>query len=234
MASPAPDMTGDDRHTERLRGAALWTVPGLVAVAVLLGGVLALWQAAPDWRAVGLGAAGWMVALVLRAPVAALVAKLPKERASLVVAAASGPCEETVRLLLVLFLVSGFSSVLWAGFGWAAIEIVFTVVQALGIRGLLGKTDEKSLEARRMLEAQGLLRLDTPYWAALERLSASLLHIGFTLLLAWQPWLVLAAMPVHTAVNLTALRLMRVSLPLTEAMVAAVGIVAFGLGLASF
>ncbi|MFF5212494.1 hypothetical protein [Streptosporangium sp. NPDC000396] len=59
-----------------------------------------------------------------------------------------------------------------------------------------------------------------------------LLRIGLTLLLAWQPWLVLAAVPLHSAVNLLAVRLMRISLPLTEALVAVVGVAAFALGLA--
>ncbi|GAA2848011.1 hypothetical protein GCM10010517_05180 [Streptosporangium fragile] len=218
--------------TRTLRRAVLWTVPAVAAVAVLFAAALALWLAAPRWGAIALGAGGWLAALVLRGPIIAAVAKLPRERAATVIGAASGPCEEIVRLLLVLLLVSGFPETLWAGYGWAAIEIVYTMVNALAIRSLLGRTDEKSLEARRMLEAQGVLRADGPLWAAVERTGAGMLHIGLTLLLAWQPWLVLVTIPLHSAANLLAVRLMRTSLALTEVLVAAVGAAAFALGLA--
>ncbi|MFD0660930.1 hypothetical protein [Thermocatellispora tengchongensis] len=139
-----------------------------------------------------------------------------------------------MRLLLVVTLVSGFPEVVWAGYGWAAIEIGYTMVNAVLIRSLLGKTDERSLAALAMLESAGVLRTDGPAWAAVERTGASLLHIGFTLLLAWNPWLVLVAAPVHTAVNLLAVRLAPVSLALTEALVTAAGIGAFVIGLAQW
>lgn len=240
MSSPDP-VSGrpaatdlDPERLARVRRSTAWTPPVLVLVLAGLAAVLAYWQAAPRWGAIGLGAAGWLIALMLRGPVAAAVARLPKERAATIVGAASGPCEEVVRLLLVLFAVTGFPSVLWAGFGWAAIEIVYAMISAVLVRGLLGKSDEKSLEARRILAAQGLLRTDGPLWAAIERVSASLLHIGFTLLLAWQPWLVLATIPAHSAVNLLAVRLVRYSLPLTEAALAVAGTTAFVLGLSCF
>ncbi|MFJ2030102.1 hypothetical protein [Streptosporangium sp. NPDC087985] len=217
--------------TQSLHRSTLWTLPALAAVAVLLAAALTLWAGAPRWDAVALGAGGWLAALVLRGPIAAVVAKLPRERATTIIGAASGPCEEIVRLLLVLLLVSGFPEVLWAGYGWAAIEIVYTMVSALFIRSLLGKTDEKSLEARRLLEAQGMLRPDGPLWAVLERISVSLLHIGFTLLLAWQPWLLLATVPLHSAVNLLVVRLARVSLPKAEALIAVVSAAVFAFGL---
>jgi hypothetical protein len=218
--------------TDTLRRATLWTVLGLVIVPIALAIALSIWQSPPVWGAVGLGTAGWLVAFLLRGPVAAAVAKLPRERGATILAASSGPCEEIVRLLLVLFLVSGFPSALWAGFGWAAIEIVYALVNTLVVHSLLGKTDEKSLEVRRMLEAQGSLRTDGPLWAAAERVSASLLHIGFTLLLAWQPWLALATVPLHSGANLLTVRLMRRSLPLAETVLAVVGVAAFAFGLA--
>jgi hypothetical protein len=46
-----------------------------------------------------------------------------------------------------------------------------------------------------------------PCLGVLERVFASLVHIGFTLLLAAAPLLVLLAAPLHSAVNLLALRL---------------------------
>jgi len=60
----------------------------------------------------------------------------------------------------------------------------------------------------------------------------SLLHIGFTLLLGWNPWLVLVTMPAHIATNLGAVRLMKQrSVILMETIVVVVGALAFALGL---
>lgn len=213
-----------------LRRSALLTVPVLLVLLPLFALALGWWKGAPDWAAVGLGAAGWLVALVLRGPVAAAVAKQPKERAALIVASASGPCEELVRLALVAFVLGGAEEALWAGFGWGAVEILYTVVNTLVIRSLLGRTDPQAMEVRAALEAQGTLRTDGPLWAFLERIGATLLHIAFTLLLVWQPWIVLATVPLHSAVNLGIVRLSRVSLPLAEILFVAFGTALFALG----
>lgn len=227
-SAPAPESP---ESTEALRRSALWTVPALLVLTVVLGAVLAGWQGAPDWAALGLGAAGWLVALLLRGPVAAVAARLPEERAAVLLAAASGPCEEIVRVLLVVFLVSGFPGALWAGFGWAAIEIGYTIVNALVIRSLLGRDDAQAREVRRVLQAQGMLRADGVIWSVVERIAATLLHIGFTLLVAWRPWLVVATVPVHSAANLLAARLAPRSLPLTEAFLVIAGAAVGALGL---
>jgi hypothetical protein len=61
---------------------------------------------------------------------------------------------------------------------------------------------------------------------------ASLLHIGFTLLLGWNPWLVLVTMPTHSATNLAAVRLIKQrSVILLETIVVLVGAAGFALGL---
>jgi hypothetical protein len=215
-----------------LRRASLWSVPAVLVLLPLFALAFTWWKGAPDWAAVGLGAAGWLVALLLRGPVAAAVARRPREQAALLVASASGPCEELVRVGLVVLLLAGPERALWAGFGWAAVEIVYTAVNALVVLSLLGRTDQQALEARALLEAQGTLRADGPLWAAVERVGASLLHVGLTLLLFWNPWLVLAAVPLHTGVNLGALRLMRVSLPLAEGVLLALGALVFAAGTA--
>jgi hypothetical protein len=55
---------------------------------------------------------------------------------------------------------------------------------------------------------------------------------GFTLLLGWNPWLVLVTMPAHSATNLGAVRLMKQrSVILMETIVVVVSAVAFALGL---
>jgi hypothetical protein len=105
-------------------------------IAVVLAGALTPIRAG----AAALGAAGWLVSVALRAPVGAFASsRLPKQAAATLTfpALISGPAEELIRLLLVLFCVNGFGSLLWAGFGWGTIEVVSTLVTAVGVRRLL-------------------------------------------------------------------------------------------------
>ncbi len=150
-------------------------------------------------------------------------------------ASISGPAEESVRLLLVWFAVSGFDDLLWAGFGWATIEVVHTLVTGLLVRRLLLDPSPKGVEARRLLVSIGWLQYVqslVPVLGVVERVGASLLHIGFTLLLGWNPWLLLVTMPAHSATNLCAVRLMKQrSVTVLEGIVVVVGASAFALGL---
>src|SRR5438132_336432 len=50
------------------------------------------------WRAFGLGALGWLIALFLRGPLSAIVMKMPKEKANTIIVSSSGVFEECVRL----------------------------------------------------------------------------------------------------------------------------------------
>jgi hypothetical protein len=103
--------------------------------------------------------------------------------------------------------VNDFGGVLWAGFGWATIEVVHTLVTGLAVRRLLLDTSAKAAEARRLLLSMGWLQYGrslVPLLGAVERAGVSLLHIGFTLLLGWNPWLVLVTMPAHSTLNLHA------------------------------
>jgi hypothetical protein len=65
-----------------------------------------------------------------------------------------------------------------------------------------------------------------------DLVGASLTHIGFTLLLAWRPWLVLLTAPAHSGLNLAAVRLGQISLPRAEGLVIGFGAFVFLLGLA--
>ncbi len=183
-----------------------------------------------DWAAFGIGAAGWWAALLLRGPIALLVRKQPKERAGLLVAAASGPLEEGVRLLALWITGFSLNSALSLGQGWAAIEVVFAVVNGIVLASIIKRTDEKAMQAKAFLEATGQMN-SSPLWGVLERLFASMFHIGSTLLIAHMPWLLLLMIPAHTAFNLVSVRLAKRSLPLTELFVAAVGIVTLTAGL---
>lgn len=192
-----------------------------------------------EWGAAGLGALGWIVALMLRNPIAlALKAALhTPERVQPWIVASSGPCEELVRLGAVLLLGRAFPVALSLGLGWAAVEVVYTIVNQVVIASLLGRTDEKAMRAKALLAAQGADALITPaapFVGIYERIPASAVHIGFALLLAAQPLLVLLTVPLHSATNMVYLRLAKRSPFLAEAAVTAVGAAALLAGLHLF
>jgi hypothetical protein len=79
-----------------------------------------------------------------------------------------------------------------------------------------------------------MLSETAPLAGVAERVAASALHIGFTLLVARQPRLALATAPAHSGVNLAALALLRRSTLLAESFVGGVGALALAAGLAAF
>jgi hypothetical protein len=224
---------------ERLYRQVPFAIPAIAVVPVVLGFVLAAALTPGRAGPAALGAAGWLVALALRTPAALAASRVPGLKTPRAMptfmASISGPAEECVRLLMVLFLVKGFGNLLWAGFGWGTVEVVYTLVTAVVIRRLLLDPSEKAADARRVLGSMGFLQYVqnlVPLLGAVERATVSLLHIGFTLLLGWNPWLVLVTMPVHSTVNLTAVGLMRRhSVNLLETFVAVVSVACFVLGL---
>jgi hypothetical protein len=185
------------------------------------------------WSAFGLGALGWIVALMLRGPLSALSLKLPKERVQKIIVASSGPLEEGVRLALLLITGTGFSWALSIGQGWAAIEVLYTIVQVAAIASLAKKTDEKSMQAKAILEAQGTTNV-SPLWGLLERVFASALHIGCTLLVAKYHWLVVILIPLHSGVNFIAVKYGKKSIAFVELFIAIVGTAALAAGLLVF
>jgi hypothetical protein len=223
--------TLDPRLPGRIRRNAIALLPAVVVALV----ALLLLVGAPAAVPLLVGAAGWLVALVLRQPVALLASRrLDRERAATVVGWFSGPAEEIVRVVVVLLLIRSLEDALWAGFGWAAIEVLLVAVNTFAIAAIMGKDDPKSLEAREILAAQGMVVPSSPLWGFLERLSAFALHLGFTLALFAAPWLVLLTIPLHSAINMLAVRGTKRSLPLTELGLAVAGgaVLAGGLALA--
>ncbi len=174
------------------------------------------------WDAFGWGALGWTIALFLRGPVSALVMKLPQKKAQTIVVGSSGVLEESVRLVLLALTSASYSWSLSVGQGWAAVEVLFTIINVLVIYSLSGRTDDKAVQAKEMLRLQGNLD-GNPLWGIVERIFASAFHIGSTLLLAFNPWLVLLLVPVHSLMNLAAVQLAKRSVALTEAAVAVIG-----------
>jgi hypothetical protein len=173
-----------------------------------------------------------LLALVLRQPVALVASRsTTPARTATIVGCISGPAEELVRLTLVLVAIHSFDDALWTGFGWATIEVLLVAVNGVAIAGLVLKDDPKSIEARELLSAQGMLGAQHAVWGLLERISATALHTGFTLMLFAQPWLALLTVPIHSVANMLMARFAKTNLATTEAAFAVVSIVIFAAGL---
>lgn len=229
-------MTTIDSGTD-LKGLAAQarvTSLAVLGVPVAVFAALAAWLGTPQVLPAALGAAGWMIALTLRAPIALIASRLTtKERTMTVVGWASGPAEEVVRLLLVLFVLRSGSAAAWAGAGWMAVEVLYVTANGLMIATLLTKDDPKSIEAKDLLLEQGMIQNYGPWWGVLERFGAAGLHIGFTLLLFAQPWLVLVTIVVHSATNMLWVRYAKRSIALTELAMLGWGIVVLTSGIAT-
>jgi hypothetical protein len=216
---------------ERVAASIRANAVALLPAPVLVGAVLVLLLGLPALVPVALGAAGWMLALVLRQPVALVASRTTTpQRTATIVGWCSGPAEEIVRLALVLVALRAVGDAAWAGFGWATIEVLMVVVNTLVVASLMTKDDPGSVEARELLAAQGMTTPQHPAWGFLERLSATALHLGFTLMLFVQPWLVLVTLPLHSVVNMLTVRFARTHLAGTELGLAAVGVVVLGAG----
>ena len=229
-------MTTIDSGTDLEQMAAQARVNSLAVLGVPVAAfaALAAWLGTPQVLPAALGAAGWMIALALRQPVALISSRVTtKDRAMTVVGWASGPAEEVVRLLLVLFVLRTGSAAAWAGAGWMAVEVLYATASGLMIATLLTKDDPKSLEAKDFLLEEGLMQSYGPWWGVLERFSAAGVHIGFTLLLFAQPWLVLVTIVVHSATNMLFVRYFKRSIALTELVLLGWGIVVLTSGIAA-
>jgi hypothetical protein len=179
------------------------------------------------WQPFVLGAVGWLVALVLRVPFIALFRRtgIEEGRRTILTILLSGPAEEGVRVFMILYLLGTAQNAFALGLGWASIEVLYGLIQSWMLHTLSQRTDEKALRARALLESQGMgrsLEPSAPLWGILERVSATAGHIGFTLLLAFNPWLVLLTAPIHSAANLAIVRLVRRSFLVAELIAAVV------------
>ncbi len=205
----APDAAA---YRKALAAAALPTL----AVPVVLGLIIAGLGFELEPIALAAGAVGWIVALVLRAPVAigALRSTGDRTRAQPIITGASGPLEELVRLGVLLLVGRELDTALSIGLGWAAIEVVYSLVNGIALLTLIGRDDPEAEQARAMLPMREVLEPSGVWWGIVERVWASALHIGFTAIVARAPLLVLGTIVVHSAVNLTLLRAgERLSLP---------------------
>jgi hypothetical protein len=188
------------------RGLALSAV--LLALVPIGFGVVLVWAGYPPlgWPFVA-GVLGWSIALMLRTPVALVGMRLlgSMDRAQTLIIAASGPAEETVRLIAVLLVGRDLPTALWLGFGWATVEVAYSFVNGAVITSLANRTDAEAERVRQLLPPAAF-GSSAPVWAAVERVGVTAFHIGMTLIVAAAPITVFVNMVVHSALNLTAVR----------------------------
>lgn len=193
-----------------MRRALLLSIPLYLAVPVAYAYGITRLGYDPQVGAMLGGAAGWLLALVLRAPVGLLGVRVTgsTERSQRWVVASSGPLEESVRLAVLLFVGRDLGTALWVGLGWAAIEVVYAVANGFAVDALSRRTDPEAERARALLPPAALSG-NAPWWGVVERVWATAVHIGFTLILAAVPALVVLTAPLHSAINVAFLWLVR-------------------------
>ncbi|GKU77308.1 YhfC family glutamic-type intramembrane protease [Paenibacillus sp. L3-i20] len=186
-----------------------------------------------EWKAFGLGALGWTIALFLRGPLSAIVMKMPKDKAAKIIIGSSGVFEESIRVALLLLTSMSYSWALSIGQGWAAVEVLFTVINLIVMASLAKRTDDKSMQAKEMLKLQGNLN-KSPLWGVIERVFASAFHIGCTLIVAKHPWTVAILIPLHSFLNLATFKFSKTSIVKTEILLAIIGTITFVAGILLF
>lgn len=181
-----------------------------------------------------LGVLGWSVALFLRPPLMVLTVRLTHDLREKAVAAMAGPTEESVRLGIVLFLQANFASAISLGLGWATIEVIYTLISGFTTVVILSQGGVGAWQLKKRFLDSGQTVPATVYAGIVERLSATALHIGFTLLLAYHPLLILITLPLHSLVNVGAITLNNRSALATQTLLALVGGVTLLVGLKLF
>ncbi|CAM2975056.1 YhfC family glutamic-type intramembrane protease [Paenibacillus sediminis] len=225
-----PTRHVDADQFRRLAKKSLFAVPLYVLVVIAFWALFHVSGHPLEWKAFGIGAAGWVAALFLRGPLSVISLKWPKA-GKIIMISASGPLEETVRLLaLTFFITLTETSALSLGQGWAAIEVVYVITQVIAIASLANRRDEKAEQAKAILQAQGT-GSSNPMWGIIERISASAFHIGATLCIASNPWLVLVFIPVHSLFNISMVQLVRKSIATAEIFGMVIGGAALAAGL---
>lgn len=206
---PIPSAGGSVKMGS-MRRALIASVPFVLAVPVAYGYGFINLGYEPLIGPLLAGAVGWLLALVLRSPIGLVGVKVTgsTERSQRWVVASSGPLEEAVRLAALLLVGRDLPTALWLGLGWASIEVVYAIVNGFALAALAERTDPEAEQAKAMLPPAALSS-SSPLWGILERAWASALHIGFTLILAALPIAVLLTAPIHSGINVAALRLMQ-------------------------
>lgn len=189
-----------------------------------------------DSSSVLLGALGWWLALLLRVPVILFVRfkKIEQKKSNKLIVGISGPTEEITRLILLLIIGLNSPNSYSVGLGWAMIEVVYGLIQIIGIGVLEQKTDAKAEEAKILMKQMGMdksLAPSTPFWGALERVTAAAVHIGFSLLLVFSPYVIILTMPLHSFINFLVVKMNKTSIRKSQLRFLIIGCVILLLGI---
>jgi hypothetical protein len=191
----------------------------MASVLVLLAATLVVVLGVSEAGTALLGVLGWLVALAARLPVLASAGRLHAiRRRDTILAVTSGITDEAVRVALVLVVVTGAGSALWAGFGWALAGLVFA-----GATRLAQFSSPVGRQAAEQLRSQGGFISTHPVHGGVRAVTATSLHLGATLLLAAGPWWVLVTAAAHAVVNVAFARWARRRLVPVELLGAVVG-----------
>jgi hypothetical protein len=195
-----------------------------------------VWNQELLWKLVGLGTAAWVVALILRGPVALIANKKASsnEVAQRWVILSSGPLEELIRLCTLTLVSKDFISAYSIGLGWGGIEVIYAVLSGYLITTVIHKNDEEAIQLREYLQELGMLTETAPFLGIIERFSATAFHIGFTLLLAKWSLFILPGSFIHSGFNLGTFMMLRYNPVGVQIVIAVIGITFFILGLAVF
>lgn len=234
METTITDQGADALRYEALRRNTVLATPLALLVPVGFALVLSWLGADLAWSTLGFGALGWVGALMLRAPLAAILSQVMRddERVKNIIVGSSGPLEEGVRVLLLVLVGRSFSDAAAIGIGWAAVEVVYTALTGFLTLSLMRRTDPEAMQARQLLEAQGMIRETGPWLGIVERVGATALHLGFTFIVAWNLWAAIGTAIVHSATNLSLIRTFRTKPLATELALLLGGLALFAAGVA--
>ena len=172
MATPPAAPTIDPAAYRRSLIAA--AVPTL-AVPVVLGGLMLALGVTLRVGPFVAGAVGWLIALMLRAPVAIVAMRVrgDQRHAQPWITASSGPLEEGVRLVTLLLVGRDLDTAASVGLGWAAIEVIYSLINGVAVLSLVGRDDAEAQQVRALMPLSGALEPSAPWWGVVERITAS-------------------------------------------------------------
>lgn len=216
-----------------MRRSLIAAVPFVLLVPVAFGAAIVAAGYPIDAGALGVGALGWVIALALRTPVGLVGMRTLRdpERVQTAVVLSSGPLEEGVRVVALLIAGRDLHTALWLGLGWGAIEVLYAIANGFALAALASRTDAQAEQARAMLPPQAFSAA-APWWGIVERVFATALHLGFTLIVAALPLAVVATAVAHSAVNVGFMALIRrhsMALAMVAGLLIGAGILAIGL-----
>jgi YhfC intramembrane metalloprotease len=179
------------------------------------------------------GAGGWLVAYLLRVPVAILVQKLNLESntSQNIIISFSGILEEIVRFTIVFWIGKSFAVAYFIGIGWSAIEVIYAIVTGYFLESIMSRSDPEALEIQSKLREMGMIHDLGVFIGISERLFASMFHIGMTLSIAKWPWFLPLGIVLHSSINLIVTKFQKSSILISHGVVVLTGTVIFFIGL---